>query len=100
MKEDHHYTYRAHIFDTEDIKMEEATAQGAPVGKLILDQLMRERPTYKETGKEASYGQEDLACDKVKEVEEGHAEYLKTLIATKRERAEDAHDETQDGDRG
>ena len=54
MKEYHHYTYRAHIFDTEDIKMKKATAQGAPVGKLILDQLMRERPTDKGTGKKAS----------------------------------------------
>ena len=70
MKEYKQYAEGTDIFHTEEIEVEEAATHGAPVGELVAHHLMGDSPAYKQTGEQTTYGEEDLTCDKIEDIEE------------------------------
>ena len=49
---------------------EEAAPQRAPVGKLILDNRLGNKPSQEDAGQEATDRQEDLSCDEIKHIKQ------------------------------
>ena len=70
MQEDAEYGYRRHEAHQEQIGLKETTTHRAPVGELILDELLRYEPAEEDARQEAADGQEDLTGDDVEDVEE------------------------------
>ena len=98
MEEYKQYGQRAHVFYQEDEQMEETATEGSPIGKLIVDNLMRNKPSDENTGKEAYNGKEYLTSNKVKPVEQRCAKQHQAVHCTQRQRAEGSNDGTGDGD--
>ena len=68
------------ILHKKEIHMEHtAHTQGAVVGELIVDQLMRDEPAYQDTGEEPDYRQEYLACHKVEDLKQRLTQELQDL---------------------
>ena len=77
MQEDEQDTDWTDILHQEDVEMEQRDiTQGAIVSELVAHKLMWNEPADEDTGQEAHNRQEQLARDKVEQVEDGHAEQL------------------------
>ena len=76
MEEDEKDADRTDVLHEEEVEVEEAAAEGTPVGELVTHNLVRYEPTDEDAGEEADNRQEDLACDEVKPIEERLAEEL------------------------
>ena len=68
MQENEQNADRTDILHQEQVEVEEASAQLAPVGKLVMNDLMRYYPAYEDASQEPHYRQEDLTRDKIKPV--------------------------------
>ena len=82
MQEDEEDADRTDILHQEQVKMEILSAQGAPVGKLVTHNLMRNEPSNEDAGEESDDRQENLACYEVKPVEHGPLEERQALDST------------------
>ena len=89
---------RADIFHEEQIDMEHIATESAPVGELVVNNLVRQIPAYEKTSEETTYGKEHLTGDKVENVEQCLTKEWQTLNATKRQGTERAHDTAANGD--
>ena len=59
------------ILHQEKIEVEiSAYAQCAAIGKFIANQLVRNEPSYQDTGQETYYRQEDLSCHEIEDIEQ------------------------------
>ena len=71
MQENKQNTNGAHVFHQEEVNMEEAAIiKCSPVGEFITHNLMRYEPTNQDAGQEAHDRQQQLACYKVKQIEQ------------------------------
>ena len=83
MEENEEYTDGADVLHEEKINVEQPSiAQRSPVGELGTHDLMRHKPTDKDTSEEAHNRQEQLAGDEIEEVKEGLTEERKMLANT------------------
>ena len=77
MEEDKQDTNWADILHQKNIEMEQRDiTQGSTISKLIANQLVRYEPTNKDTSQKAYNRQEQLACDEIEQIEDGHAKQL------------------------
>ena len=54
---------RADIFHEEQIDMEHIATESAPVGELVVNNLVRQIPAYEKTSEETTYGKARRRCD-------------------------------------
>ena len=66
-EEDADGTDKAHA---EQIEIEEASAQGALIGQLIVQYVTIDIPSQKQTGEESANGEEELSCGEIKQIEQ------------------------------
>ena len=94
MQENKQDGQRANILDEEQVAVEIAdiVLQLTLIAELIAHNLMRHIPPDEDTGEEAHHGQEYLASDKVKPVEQGLAKESEPVVGTQRQRAEGSDD--------
>ena len=83
MKKYDEYSQWADVLHQEDVAVEEPSAQLAPIGKLVMNDLMRYYPAYEDASEESDDRQEELACHKVEQVEECHVKHTETVPWTK-----------------
>ena len=62
--------HRTDIFYKKQIQLKITGTKSAIVCELIIDQLMRQIPTYKKTGKETAHRQEHLTGDEIENVKQ------------------------------
>ena len=43
---------------------------GASIGELIADELLRNKPAEEQTDEESAYRQENLSCDEIEDIEQ------------------------------
>ena len=60
---------RTHELNQEEIDAKEATLQGSPIGKLILQNLLWHIPSQEQTSKQACHWKENLSGDEIKPIE-------------------------------
>ena len=65
--------HRTDIFYKKQIQLKITGTKSAIVCELIIDQLMRQIPTYKKTGKESAHRQEHLTGDEIENVKQSLA---------------------------
>ena len=82
MKEDEKDADGTDILHEEQVEVEEASMQGAPVGKLIAYHLVRHEPSQEDAGQEPDNGQEYLSCQEVKPVEQRAPKERQTIDGT------------------
>ena len=71
MQENKHDTNGAHVFHQEKVNMEQAAIiECPPIGKFITHNLMRHKPSDKNTGQEAHDRQEQLSSNEVEKAEQ------------------------------
>ena len=70
VEEYYQYAQRTHVFDAEEIDVEELSTQRAPVGELLPHYLMRQITTNHQTSEESAYWQEHLTRDEIKDVKQ------------------------------
>ena len=94
MQENKQDGQRADILDKEQVAVEIAdiVLQFPSIAELIAHNLMGDIPPDEDTGEEAHHGQEYLASDKVKPVEQGLAKEGQPVIGTQRQRAKGSDD--------
>ena len=68
MKKYDEYSQWADVLHQEDVAVEEPSAQLAPIGKLVMNDLMRYYPAYEDASQESYYRQEDLTCNEIEPV--------------------------------
>ena len=71
--------------------------QSSHIRKLISHKFMGYKPTYKDTCEEAYHRQEQLACNKVEQIENSPIEEQRFAPWTQRQRADDSHEDTTKG---
>lgn len=77
-------TDRTYIFYTKQVCVKELAAQGAPVGKLVVNHLMRQIPANEEACKETANGKHYLSCKEVEQVEQRAAANLECVPLAER----------------
>ena len=78
--------------------MEEASAQLAPVGELVVYYLVGYHPSNEDTCQETYDGQEYLTSDEVEPFEQRPTEEYQTVDSAQLQRTERTNDTGQDGD--
>ena len=78
MQENKQYRQRTDVLHQEQIQVEEPSAQRTPVGKLLTHQLMRHKPSDKDTCQESDDRQEYLSRHEVKDVKQRFLPYPAT----------------------
>ena len=74
MQEDEKDADGTDIFHQKQIKVEETSPQRSPVGELVMNYAVGNKPSDEDTGQEAYYWQEYLSRDEVEPVEQRAAE--------------------------
>ena len=98
MQENNQDSQWTHILHQEQVRMEEASSQSAPVGELVVYYLVGYHPANEDTCQETYDGQEYLTSDEVEPFEQRTAEHDQTVDSPQRQRAERTDDAGQDGD--
>jgi hypothetical protein len=98
MEENEQYAERNDEPNGKLIGPEKAGGHGAVIRKLVVQQLLVDEPSYKQTGEECAQGQHDLSGDEVEEVEQREAEQLKSGHGSHAERTADGQQRTDNGE--
>ena len=100
MEEDEKNTEWTHIAYTEQVNLKDTTAERSVVGQLLAYNLTWHIPAYEETGKQSTRRQQYLSGEEVEPVEQRLiANDEPVARVTERQRAEDANESTEDGDK-
>ena len=98
MENDEQYAQRADETDEEKIGAEERSAQRAPVGELVFDDVAGHIPAHEDTGEQSAHGQENLPRHEVEHIEKGSSEHRETAHGAQRERADGTDEARGHGD--